>query len=49
MPLWLMQGRHGLLSFPLDITRGIPCHKIPVWNVFGRFMVMTWENAGLEK
>lgn len=49
MPLWLMQKRHRLQSFPLGITRGIVCHKILVWNVFGRLMVMTLENAGLEK
>lgn len=49
MPLWLTQRRHGLQSFPLGITRGILCHKILVRNVFGRFMVMTLENAGLEK
>lgn len=49
MPLWLMQRRHRLKSFPLGITRGILCHKILVWNAFGRFMAMTLENAGLEK
>lgn len=49
MPLWLMQGRHRLQSFRSGITRGILCHKIQVWNVVERFMVMTLENAGLEK
>lgn len=34
MVLWLMQGKHGLQSFPLSITRGILHHKISVWNVF---------------
>lgn len=49
MVLWLVQGKHGLQSFPLSITRRIVCHKISVWNVFGRFMAMALENAGLEK
>lgn len=49
MVLWLMQGKHGLQSFPLSITRGILHHKTSVWNVFGRFMAKTLENTGLEK
>lgn len=49
MPLCLMQGGHRLKSFPLGITRGILHHKIPLWNLFGKFMATTLENAGLEK
>lgn len=48
MPPWLMQRRHRLESFPLGITRGIICHKILVWDVSGRFMAMTLENAGFK-
>lgn len=49
MALWLMQGKHGLRSFPLDITWGMLHHKILVWNIFCRLTTMPLENVDLEK
>lgn len=49
MALWLMQGKHGLQSFPLGITWGMLHHKIPVWNIYCRLITMPLDNVDLEK